>query len=359
MGGNLYTIDDLIKEDYFKEVNLEYVLDSLTGVIARPYILGFAKDLIKKNIKFSMSIMDIDNFKLVNDNYGHMAGDMCLKQLGEELVNFSKGRGFVGRFGGDEFIIIDLKSYDYDTAYQFLADMCTSHQIVRRTYKLGEIQTFVTGTTGCASFPKDANNYDDLFAKVDKALYRGKTKGRNCFIVYIEEKHANIDVHRREMTSLPLLFEAINGLCSTRKRRDSIIKDIVDYINDTLMLGNTFVVTVDDNKVISCEKKLPYYYEKDYVDCIYKTIGDKSIFVSSNLATLKEANPYASEYLTLKSIQSIIVARIETQDKFYGYLCLYENKIIRMWQENDVSLVMYVQKVLSMLYALDERKNKA
>ncbi len=352
----MYTLDDLKKQDYFKNINLEYALDSLTGVIARPYILGFAKDLVKKNISFSMSIMDIDNFKLVNDNYGHMAGDMCLKQLGEELVNFTKGRGFVGRFGGDEFIIIDLKSNDYDSAYEFLADMCTSHRVVRRTYKLGDIQTFVTGTTGCASFPKDASTYDELFTKVDKALYRGKTKGRNCFIVYIEEKHANIDVHRRETTSLPVLFEAINGLCTTRKRKDSLIKDIVDYINDTLMLGNTFVVTVDDCKVISSEKKVPYYYEKDYIDGIQKSIGDKSVFASNDLRDIKEANPYAAEYLSLKNVQSVICARVETLDKFYGYLVLYEDKIVRIWQENDVSLVMYVQKILSMLFALDERK---
>ena len=77
----MYKVSDLEKYDYFKNVDLNYAFDSLTGVITRGNILGFAKDLIEKKTPFTMMIMDIDNFKAINDNFGHMYGDDCLKSL--------------------------------------------------------------------------------------------------------------------------------------------------------------------------------------------------------------------------------------------------------------------------------------
>ena len=353
----MYTYEDLAKYDHFKDVNIDYALDSLTGVLARSYILSFAKELIKDKVPFTMCIMDIDNFKQINDNYGHMVGDIVLKEMGNNLVNYVGENGFVGRFGGDEFIILSLKTYDYDTAHSYLVDLFTKGGIVRHTYKTENVSVYVTGTVGAASFPKDAKDYDELFTKVDKALYRGKTKGRNCFIVYVEELHGKIDVHRREQTSLPILFENVSALFSTNKNPDRVAKDVVDYINDILQLGSVFVVNKDDNRVISSDKKVPYYYDKPYIDQLGITLGNKKIFSSCDLFDLKASSDYANEYLTEKNVQSIIIAKLSYGEKVFGYLCLYENKIVRIWQENDIALVMYVARLLEMMFL--NSKNKA
>ena len=352
----MYTYDDLVKYDYFKNIDLEHALDSLTGVLARGYILGFAQKLIDDKVPFTMCIMDIDNFKLINDNYGHMAGDICLKQLGEECIKALGKDGLVGRYGGDEFVFIYFKSTDYDDVHTFLKSLCENYSVLRRTYKLDNVTTFVTGTIGCASYPKDSLDYDGLFTKVDKALYRGKTKGRNCFIIYVDEKHKNIDVHRREVTALPILFQNVNNLFSKQKTVDEIIKDVVDFITETLQLGLTFVVTQKDNKVISSHRKLPYYYDKPYIDFIKKLMKDTNIYYSNDLRELKDESEYANEYLTNNNVQSIIISKIMVEDYFYGYLVLYENKIVRIWQENDIALAMYVDKLLATLFLLRLKK---
>ena len=177
----MYKLEDLTKYEYFKDVDIAYALDSLTGVIARGYILGFARHLVDNNVPFMMGIMDIDNFKMVNDNYGHKFGDECLKSIGTNLIKFVGNDGLVGRYGGDEFIILYFGNTDYQNVRDYIADMYNNGSIVRRRLKFGKVEFYVTATTGCASFPKDAQKYDDLFLTVDKALYRGKTKGRNCF----------------------------------------------------------------------------------------------------------------------------------------------------------------------------------
>ena len=194
----MYTKEDLAKYDYFKDVDINYALDSLTGVLSRPNILGFARHLVENNVEFMMGILDIDNFKLVNDNYGHKVGDGCLQQLGTNLAKFVGEDGLVGRFGGDEFIVIYFKATDYDSVRSYVEKMFNEGGIVRRKFKIDNLSFYVTATIGCASFPKDAKTYDELFLTIDKALYRGKTKGRNCFIIYVESKHKNIQVHMRE-----------------------------------------------------------------------------------------------------------------------------------------------------------------
>ena len=66
----MYKLSDIIKYDFFKNLDYNYLLDSLTGVISRGYIINFAKDLIKHKTPFSIVIVDIDNFKDINDTYG-------------------------------------------------------------------------------------------------------------------------------------------------------------------------------------------------------------------------------------------------------------------------------------------------
>lgn len=345
----MYTYDDLSKYEYFKDVDISHVLDSLTGVISRPYILGFAKDLIKRKVPFSMCIMDIDNFKLINDNYGHMSGDLCLKALGNSFVKYVGDTGLVGRFGGDEFVLLCFKAYDYDSLHAYITALYEKGNIVRKMYKLDNIYTFVTGTIGSASYPKDAKTYDELFTKVDKALYRGKSKGRNCFIVYVEEKHKDIDVHRREITALPVLFDNILSIANNGGSVNKKIKEIVDYINETLMLGVSFVCIIDDNKIISSNRKTPFHYDKEYVDSIGVIMGKKNIVYSNELQKIKDEYKLAEEYLDSKSIQSIISVKIIVDGEVYGYFVMAENKIVRIWQEHDIALAMYVERILALL----------
>ena len=89
---------------YFKNVDLEHSFDATTGVLNRETIIGYAKYLISKNIKFSAFISDIDNFKYINDTYGHLMGDKVLEGFGKFLPEAMGDKCIVGRYGGDEFI---------------------------------------------------------------------------------------------------------------------------------------------------------------------------------------------------------------------------------------------------------------
>lgn len=345
----MYTYEDLKKYDYFKDINIDYVLDSLTGVLSRAYILGFARHLVENNVEFMMGILDIDNFKLVNDNYGHKVGDGCLQQLGASLAKYIGEDGLVGRFGGDEFIVIYFKGTSYDDVHSYIEKMFNDGDIVRKKYKVDSVTFFVTATIGCASFPKDASNYDDLFLTVDKALYRGKTKGRNCFIIYVEAKHKNIEVHRKEQSSLPNMFTRISELANNEKYSvDVRIKNILDYITVALQISQSSLLLTNQSTIVSGDG---YNCNVDD-ECLKIFEGlteNDQLFIPTGLFNFAN-NKKVAKFISDNKIITFMVCRVTFSKKIFGYLILFEDKITRIWQEKEAALLLYLTKVIEILY---------
>ena len=169
----MYNEETLCKIPFFKNMNItnvyDEILDSLTKVVQRKHIFNYINYLIENNTIFSLIMLDLDNFKLINDNYGHSNGDKVLVEIADKLVEYVGDRGIVGRFGGDEFIIVYLGEGTYDDTYKFIHSIYGEESVLRRTIKLDSISPMITGTMGSASYPKDASNFDELFEKVDKA----------------------------------------------------------------------------------------------------------------------------------------------------------------------------------------------
>ena len=196
----MYTREQLEKYPYFADVlknepDASALLDQLTGLVSRGHILWFAQWLIEHRVPFSFAMMDMDNFKFVNDTYGHHAGDEVLVKVADELIAILDGIGLAGRFGGDEMLIVNLRDTTYD-ACKALFTRFYDGTVLRKNYVLKDCSPFITATVGCAIYPKDAQDYDTLFEMIDKTLYRVKNKGRNCHIIYVEEKHKDIVIRR-------------------------------------------------------------------------------------------------------------------------------------------------------------------
>ena len=174
----MYT-KELLQKIPNNELIENLILDQLTGVLSRETIIKLAESFIKNNIQFSLIIIDLDNFKLINDNYGHQFGDIVLKNISESLIECTENNGSVGRCGGDEFIILKIGSNEYNDIYEFLKKFYGLSSVFNRNLCIGEISPFISATMGCSTFPKDALTYDELFLKADKALYYVKQNGKN------------------------------------------------------------------------------------------------------------------------------------------------------------------------------------
>ena len=159
--------------------------DPLTGV----YNKGTAQELIDAAIREGIAegtvnavfMLDLDNFKAINDNLGHAMGDSVLVEAAEQLKNNFKGKDIIGRMGGDEFIIFMGDVVDPKNAQLF---GCRLNRLLTRKYpcKNGSIQ--VTASIGIAFAGTDGTSFQELYEKADKALYVTKKNGKSGCTTY-------------------------------------------------------------------------------------------------------------------------------------------------------------------------------
>ena len=152
----MYTKEQLEKYPYFealfKSRDISNVIDALTGLVSRRHMIGFIRHLVENKVPFTLAMMDLDNFKFINDTYGHEIGDGVLAGVSGDLVRYLEEYGIAGRFGGDEFLIVNFRDHSYDAIKAFFAGLYSDYNVLRKNIFLGDCEPFVTGTIGSAVF---------------------------------------------------------------------------------------------------------------------------------------------------------------------------------------------------------------
>lgn len=154
--------------------------DFLTGLPNRSKFMKDLKCLIDAEIPCTVMMLDIDNFKKINDTYGHTAGDEALQQVASRLKDMQSQILTSYRFAGDEFILILRSSQNMlveKTAYQ-------CRQVFTRDVVLCGTKHRIGGSIGIASYPKDTDNLEQLIVCADDAMYHVKKNGKNDFAFY-------------------------------------------------------------------------------------------------------------------------------------------------------------------------------
>lgn len=149
--------------------------DSLTNLPNRKHLLERLEKLIETSkvfgYKFSVIFIDLNNFKLVNDIFGHNAGDDLLKKVSSKLSNVIRKDDLVARMGGDEFIIVQMSINSDEDAKKLAIRVLQS---LKFTYSTNEETIEVSASLGISIFPSDSENIDSLIKKADTAMYEAK-----------------------------------------------------------------------------------------------------------------------------------------------------------------------------------------
>jgi diguanylate cyclase (GGDEF)-like protein len=161
-------------------------MDGLTGLLNKRAMLEEATQKITSAKRFgrklSVLVTDIDHFKKVNDTYGHDAGDVIIKGLGDILRRAKRTTDAVARFGGEEFVVICEET---DARGAMLLAERVREELAKTTFHVGKasggvpVGVNVTCSIGVATFPDSGGGWDELFKAADEALYVSKRSGRN------------------------------------------------------------------------------------------------------------------------------------------------------------------------------------
>lgn len=165
--------------------------DALTGIGNRVLFeqrLPEMLDAVRKNgRKLALLLIDIDNFKEINDSYGHKVGDQVIIHVGHTLQDRLKAKDCVCRWGGDEMVVMitDLPER------QMMRSICERlMDAIKRCAIDSDLPTNITLSIGFAVYPDDSESAETLMQKADFALYQAKADGRDCWREYKEEYHA-------------------------------------------------------------------------------------------------------------------------------------------------------------------------
>jgi len=168
-------------------------MDALTSLWNREYTKEQVEQHIKDERYGTLFMIDMDNFKAINDQYGHQAGDDTLLMFAETMKTYAKEDDILCRIGGDEFVMfitgVKDKGEISNLASNIISDIC---------YKLEE-KKFETNTSvsiGIALAPEDGEDFDAIYNAADKALYHVKQNGKNSFHYYSEQR--SIEKNRSE-----------------------------------------------------------------------------------------------------------------------------------------------------------------
>ncbi|MDA3908708.1 MAG: GGDEF domain-containing protein [Sulfurimonas sp.] len=167
--------DKIIQEKEFLATT-----DLLTGVMNRRSFTAATQKEISRNTRYdtpcSIIFCDIDLFKAVNDEYGHAVGDMVIKTFANTLQNNLRTNDFIGRWGGEEFIIFTTET-DLESAEKL------AQKLRKKIMEISiEPVKQVTCSFGVAQ-RLDNESFEDLCERADKALYKAKDSGRNCVCI--------------------------------------------------------------------------------------------------------------------------------------------------------------------------------
>lgn len=152
--------------------------DALTGLWNRAHTEETVNAMLAEGVSGALMMIDMDNFKAINDNYGHIAGDQTLKMFADTLRKYSAEGDVLCRIGGDEFVVfvkdVTSKSEIGNRASDIISDMC---------YKLEQckFETNSSVSIGIAQTPDDGTEFNKLYNSADKALYYVKQNGKNAF----------------------------------------------------------------------------------------------------------------------------------------------------------------------------------
>ena len=374
--GTITNIED--EKHHEKELKEKIEIDPVLHVYNRNAGVERINEYIKSNPEsrdYALFVIDIDDFKNINDTYGHLYGDTVIAMVAEMLNKATDDDAIVGRYGGDEFFVFLKSSRIAENADRVVDNVCKINISDDKR---------ITCSVGVADgrIFEEVPNYKVLFSKADKALYSTKKNGKahweiyNENIVYDNSSHA-IDYEVEDAENSTELFKTRDmmkvflELSSSAKNSDDAMYKIIRYVAEKfdidwfqIMKVNTKedLITISyewcsDPKFQNNAGKRGYYAHSDIEH--FKEFFEKyPVFILSNEKINGFSLKFQREFEKNKKNGEVVYnANITTGDSFFMFVCTrfgYENP----WQIEECVELNMATKLMTISQSDKETENE-
>ena len=346
--------------------------DPLTKLLNKDAARKYAEEYLTPSAAASptqcaLIIIDLDNFKLVNDRHGHMFGDAVLAQVSSHLRKFFRTDDVVARIGGDEFLILMKGSADRN----LIQDRC-KRIVDSLKGLLGSLapDCNLSCSVGVALCPEHGTTYSDLFRRADQALYQAKGRGKNCFLffdskslAFLSQRKTNSAINTRiDSDEKPGLAE--NSLVRYAFQRlyeaDSLedgISYILSLVGREMNVSRVYVFennaenTHCNNTFEWCNEGIEpeiqnlqnVSYDED-IPGYMASLNEHGILYCTDISALSKD---LYNILAPQGIKSMLHCAIRDRGVFRGYVGFDDCSSNRLWTQEQIDALTFFSEMLS------------
>lgn len=358
------------KEDKAADISVQDELrDAGTDLLNKKAITNYARKLIDKRVghKVTIAIIDIDDFKSVNDTYGHMFGDEVLRDVAGILKKTVGRNGLCGRIGGDEmFIVMEHLEDDESirTVFRTIKNNVSwlYHNDPRNINK-------ITCSIGAASYPDDAKDLDTLFSIADKMLYLAKEKGKNLYIIYRPDLHERYILGENPTATTEKVFYKYRKLrivndfiqqyiCHYKSKKECLEMVMSAFEMDSIFLYDMYAGTryVLSGNVPEYEENGEFLKEDNYIPD-FRDDGIKTVW---NIILYERKAPHmyeAFEKMGIKQFIQVIACVDRSKSDSCFVISFNRNSQLNKWPEMDVDYLGIIGNVIGEEYMKEKKNN--
>lgn len=354
-----------------KKLELQIKSDPMTGLLNKIAVKSEISDVLLDMPPLyyhAMMMIDIDNFKSVNDNLGHMFGDAVLKNIASAIRRTFRSSDIIGRIGGDEFIVF-MKNTSIENAEMKARELCTS---IKRTYS-GNGRTVEISCSIGISYSKDNEDYDTLFEKADTAMYCSKKNGRNGYTSYSEDMQKSEHELTREdcgavhASNKSFDMEIISfalSLMSNSKDIDSSINILLEQTGNRFDMTDIVLFECDECGELFPSNSWPERENSEIISSMNQRNYNMMEFDSRGVFCVEnchDSDSFVSEktlFLDYKCFKSLIAVKSEDNAVLKVLLLFGDRKNVRKWNDIQKNTFYELSRIISVFTTLRDERRK-
>ncbi len=314
----------------------------------------------------ALLVIDLDNFKQVNDQYGHMFGDIIITQAADEIRRLFRTDDIVGRIGGDEFLVLMKNIPSLELLQARLEALI---RVFSTTLHDRVPEADLGCSVGVSLYPQHGRTYADLFRQADQALYKAKARGKNGYQIYDASSAAALSPQKRAATSTPIdsdrseaftidkliqyTFQQLYSSGDIEQTISNMLELVGQQMNvsrtyifennaDNTHCSNTFEwcnngvsAEIDNLQDLSYTTDIPGYRDN---------FNEQGIFYCPDIKKLPKEQ---YDVLEPQQIKSMLQCAITDNGVFRGFVGFDECKSNRLWTQKQIDALIFFSEILS------------